>query len=71
MDDYRYRYEREVNYRSDREREMLEHIAYLEDKCRRIEHYTRRSDEDILYNMDINVIEKFLRKKKLETLNKK
>ena len=30
-----------------------------------------KSDEEILEQMDINIIEQFLRKKKLEILNKK
>ena len=33
--------------------------------------YSQKSDENILENMDINVIEQFLRKKKLEKLNQK
>jgi hypothetical protein len=34
------------------------------------EKYLQRKDEDILEEMDIKTIEQFLRKKKLENLNK-
>lgn len=50
---------------------MREHIAYLENKCRKMEYHLNRPIEDTLNDIDISVIEKFLRKKKLENLNKK
>lgn len=76
MEQYeRERYEREqYGYSSDYDSErsaMIRHISYLEERCKRLEVYANRSNEEILYNMNIEVIEKYLRKKKLENLNKK
>lgn len=68
------RYERErygnlSSYENDRDNRMLEHIAHLEQKCKMLERQNNRSNEEVLYNMDISVIEKFLRQKKLQQLN--
>lgn len=72
--DYYDMYDNEIKHlinRFDEEREyLMRKISYLEERCYRLEEYANRSNEEVLHNMNIEVIEKYLRKKKLENLNK-
>ena len=61
-----YRLEEMERYFRDRERHLEEHIRHLENNGR----YFHKSNEQILEEMDIQDIEKFLRRKKLNNLKK-
>jgi NurA-like 5'-3' nuclease len=68
QNEYHHRLEDMQRYFEERIRKMEDHINYLQSKIPYVEKLTT---EETLEIMDIKDVEKFLRKKKLEQLNKK
>lgn len=65
-EEFRHREREMMEYFRHKEQQMAEHIRYLENR----EEYYHKSNEQILEEMDIKDIEKFLRRKKLNNLKK-